>query len=70
MDLSWTEAQRAMRHELRRWLEQNLAEWRDEIGVEFSGDTREGFAQQLLWGEAPVRGGMVGGVVAPRLRRA
>ena len=51
MDLSWSAAQEVMRLELRRWLEQNLAEWRAEIGVELSGDTREGFAQQLLWEE-------------------
>ena len=49
MDLSWSEAQEAMRLELRQWLERSLAEWRTEIGAELSGDTREGFAQQLLW---------------------
>ena len=49
MDLSWNEAQEQMRLELRRWLEQNLAAWRIEIGTELPGDTREGFAQQLLW---------------------
>ena len=49
MDLNWSETQAAMRLELRAWLERNLAEWRSGIGVERSGDTREGFAQQLLW---------------------
>ena len=49
MDLNWSETQVAMRRELRGWLEQNLAEWRAGIGAELSGDTREGFAQQLLW---------------------
>ena len=38
-----------MRSELRDWMQRNLAEWRHEIGTELSGDTREGFAQQLLW---------------------
>jgi len=49
MDLNWSETQAAMRQDLRQWLDLNLAEWRAEIGAELSGDTREGFAQQLLW---------------------
>ena len=49
MDLNWSAAQTGTRLELSNWLEQNLAAWRAEIGVELSGDTREGFAQQLLW---------------------
>ena len=49
MDLNWSAAQAETRLELRRWLEHNLAAWRAEIGDELSGDTREGFAQQLLW---------------------
>ena len=49
MDLNWSETQASMRMELRQWLEQNLAEWRAEAGTELSGDTREGFAQQLRW---------------------
>ena len=49
VDLNWSAEQTQMRRELRRWLERNLAQWRAEIGVEFSGDTREGFAQQLGW---------------------
>ncbi len=50
MDLTWSDEQRALRAELRDWLERSLAQWRAEIGgVELSGDTREGVAQQLLW---------------------
>ena len=49
MDLNWSAAQTGTRLELSHWLEQNLAAWRAEIGVELSGDTRDGFAQQLLW---------------------
>ena len=49
MDLNWSAAQAETRLELRRWLESNLAAWHAEIGVELSGDTREGFEQQLLW---------------------
>ena len=49
MDLNWSAAQAETRSQLRRWLEPNLAAWRAEIGAERSGDTREGFAQQLLW---------------------
>ena len=49
MDLNWSAAQDETRRELRGWLEHNLAQWRAEIGTELSGDTRDGFAQQLLW---------------------
>ncbi len=50
MDLTWNQEQEAFRAELREWLERNLTEWRQQIGgVELSGDTREGFSQQLLW---------------------
>jgi hypothetical protein len=49
VDLSWDEAQEQMRLESREWLEHNLSAWRAEIGTEHSGDTREGFEQQLLW---------------------
>ena len=49
VDLSWSQQNQAMRSELRAWMERNLADWRDEIGVELSGDTREGFEQQLRW---------------------
>ena len=49
MDLNWSAAQAETRLELRRWLKSNLAAWHAETGVELSGDTREGFEQQLLW---------------------
>ncbi len=50
MDLNWSAEQQALRAELRRWMERNLAEWREEIGgSELSGDTEAGVAQQLLW---------------------
>ena len=49
VDLNWSAAQAETRLELRRWLDSNLAAWRAEIGTERSGDTREGFEQQLLW---------------------
>ena len=49
VDLNWSAAQAETRLELRRWFEGNLAAWRAEIGTERSGDTREGFEQQLLW---------------------
>ena len=49
MDLNWSAAQAETRLELRQWLESNLDAWHAEIGVELSGDTREGFEQQLLW---------------------
>ena len=49
MDLNWSAAQAETRLALRRWLDSNLAAWRAEIGTERSGDTREGFEQQLLW---------------------
>ena len=49
VDLNWSAAQAETRLELRRWLDSNLAAWRAEIGTERSGDTREGFEQQLFW---------------------
>ena len=49
MDVTWSRTEMLLRRELREWLEGNLAEWRDEIGVELSGDTAEGVTQQLLW---------------------
>ncbi len=49
MDLTWSKSQVQLRADLRQWLQHNLAEWRCDIGVELSGDTRDGFAQQLLW---------------------
>ena len=50
MDLTWSDEEEAFRLEARAWLEQNLAEWHDEVGGHpESGDTSEGFAQHLLW---------------------
>jgi alkylation response protein AidB-like acyl-CoA dehydrogenase len=50
VDLSWSDAEVAFREEARGWLVENLAAWRDECGgTPASGDTREGFAQHLLW---------------------
>jgi alkylation response protein AidB-like acyl-CoA dehydrogenase len=50
MDLTWSPEEEAFRAETRAWLEQNLAEWKAEVGDEpLSGDTREGFAQHLAW---------------------
>ena len=50
MDLTWSDDEEAFRAEARAWLEQNLAEWHDEVGGHpESGDTSEGFAQHLLW---------------------
>ena len=50
MDLTWSDDEEAFRLEARTWLERNLAEWHDEVGGHpESGDTREGFAQHLLW---------------------
>ena len=49
MDLNWSWEQDETRLELRQWLDTNLAAWRAGIGTELSGDTRDGFEQQLLW---------------------
>ncbi|MFL6205583.1 MAG: acyl-CoA dehydrogenase family protein [Acidimicrobiales bacterium] len=50
MDLSWSDAEVAFREEARGWLETSLADWRASCGgAPASGDTREGFAQHLLW---------------------
>jgi alkylation response protein AidB-like acyl-CoA dehydrogenase len=50
MDLTWSDDEEAFRLDARAWLERNLAEWHDEVGGEpASGDTRDGFAQHLLW---------------------
>lgn len=50
IDLTWTDDEQAFRAEARAWLEANLAEWRHRIGGEpESGDTKEGFAQHLVW---------------------
>ncbi|MEO1271028.1 MAG: acyl-CoA dehydrogenase family protein, partial [Myxococcota bacterium] len=44
MDLTYTEAEEAFRHEARRWLEAHVP--RTPLG---SGDTREGFARHVAW---------------------
>jgi alkylation response protein AidB-like acyl-CoA dehydrogenase len=50
VDLTWSADEEAFRAEARRWLAENLRAWRAEVGGEpASGDTREGFAQHLLW---------------------
>lgn len=50
IDLTWSEAEDAFRAEARSWLTENLAAWREEVGSPIhSGDTREGFAQHLVW---------------------
>jgi alkylation response protein AidB-like acyl-CoA dehydrogenase len=50
VDLTWSDEEEAFRAEARDWLTANLAAWRDDVGGEpASGDTREGFAQHLLW---------------------
>ena len=50
MDLTWSEEEEAFRQEARGWLTENVAAWQAECGGEpASGDTREGFAQHLLW---------------------
>jgi alkylation response protein AidB-like acyl-CoA dehydrogenase len=53
MDLTWTDAEEAFRAEARSWLVEHLDLWKQEIGGEpESGDTRDGFAQHLLWERA------------------
>jgi alkylation response protein AidB-like acyl-CoA dehydrogenase len=50
MDLTWTDAEEAFRAEARAWLVDHLAQWHDHFdGTIHSGDTREGFAQHLVW---------------------
>lgn len=50
MDLTWSPNEEAFRRDAGAWLVRSLSEWRDEVGgVALSGDTREGFAQHLLW---------------------
>ena len=50
MDLTWTDAEQAFRTEARAWLREHLELWREQCGgVIHSGDTREGFAQHLVW---------------------
>jgi alkylation response protein AidB-like acyl-CoA dehydrogenase len=50
VDLTWTEGEEAFRAEARAWLAENLQRWYDQIGGHpESGDTKEGFAQHLIW---------------------
>jgi alkylation response protein AidB-like acyl-CoA dehydrogenase len=53
MDLTWTDAEEAFRAEARTWLTEHLAAWQDAVagpgGEPLSGDTRDGFAQHLVW---------------------
>jgi hypothetical protein len=52
VDLTWTDEQEAFRAEVRHWLEENVATWKDSLGGDeavLSGDSREGFAQHLEW---------------------
>ena len=50
MDLTWTDSEQTFRAEARTWLGANLAAWREQVGGEpASGDTKEGFAQHLVW---------------------
>jgi alkylation response protein AidB-like acyl-CoA dehydrogenase len=50
MDLTWSDDEEAFRIEARSWLEENLAQWRDELdGPVRSSDTRDGFTQHLNW---------------------
>ena len=50
MDLSWSDSENAFRLEARGWLAASLDAWRAECGgAPRSGDTREGFAEHLLW---------------------
>jgi alkylation response protein AidB-like acyl-CoA dehydrogenase len=44
VDLTYTEAEEAFRHEARAWLEANVPD-----PALPSGDTREGFARHLEW---------------------
>src|SRR3954471_11298375 len=50
MDLTWTDAEEAFRREARGWLTEHLELWHQRCGgVIHSGDTRDGFAQHLVW---------------------
>ncbi|MEY2473986.1 MAG: hypothetical protein QOK28_3315 [Actinomycetota bacterium] len=50
MDLTWSEDEEAFRLDVRNWLMTNVAAWRADCGGEpASGDTRDGFAQHLVW---------------------
>jgi alkylation response protein AidB-like acyl-CoA dehydrogenase len=50
VDLTWSADEEAFRADVRLWLMNNVAAWRATFGGEpASGDTREGFAQHLVW---------------------
>jgi alkylation response protein AidB-like acyl-CoA dehydrogenase len=53
MDLTWSDAEDAFRAEARTWLTEHLAAWQEAVagpgGEPLSGDTRDGFAQHLVW---------------------
>jgi hypothetical protein len=49
MDLTWTDEEEAFRAEARGWLAEHLTAWREQFDEPLSGDTREGFAQHLVW---------------------
>ncbi|HEX5266003.1 MAG TPA: acyl-CoA dehydrogenase family protein [Acidimicrobiales bacterium] len=52
MDLTWSDDEEAFRAEARAWLEEHLARWREQCGgAPASGDTAEGFSQQMVWEE-------------------
>ncbi|HEV7758180.1 MAG TPA: acyl-CoA dehydrogenase family protein [Acidimicrobiales bacterium] len=53
MDLTWSDAEDAFRAEARTWLTEHLAAWQEAVagpgGEPLPGDTRDGFAQHLVW---------------------
>jgi alkylation response protein AidB-like acyl-CoA dehydrogenase len=53
VDLTWSDDENVFRLDVRNWLMTNVAAWREAFGGEpASGDTREGFAQHLVWERA------------------
>ncbi len=53
MDLTWSADEEAFRADARQWLTTNVAAWRSAFGGDpESGDTRDGFAQHLVWERA------------------
>ena len=53
MDLTWSADEEAFRADVRLWLTTNVTAWRRTCGGEpASGDTRDGFAQHLIWERA------------------
>ena len=49
MDLTWSDEEQAFRAEARAWLTAKLEEWRARFPSGASGDTRDGFAEHLVW---------------------